>query len=102
MQTKRSVFITRSLSYAILARPEGVSDRHARDVRGARRIVGQDRADSVKGVVMTWIKKAVWLLVAAFVLFYLFTRPEQAAAAVKTFVGAFDAIVRFFTALAAR
>jgi len=23
---------------------------------------------------MTWIKKAVWLLVAAFVLFYLFTR----------------------------
>jgi len=56
----------------------------------------------VKGVVMTWIKKAVWLLVAAFVLFYLFTRPEQAAAAVKTFVGAFDAIVRFFTALAAR
>ncbi len=51
---------------------------------------------------MTWIKKAVWLLVAAFVLFYLFTRPEQAAAAVKTFVGGFDAIVRFFTALAAR
>jgi len=56
----------------------------------------------VKGVVVTWIKKAVWLLVAAFVLFYLFTRPEQAAAAVKTFVGAFDAIVRFFTALATR
>jgi hypothetical protein len=56
----------------------------------------------VKGVVMAWVKKAVWLLVAAFVLFYLFTRPEQAAAAVKTFVGAFDAIVRFFTALATR
>ncbi|MHB1010395.1 MAG: hypothetical protein ACYC1E_14445 [Propionibacteriaceae bacterium] len=51
---------------------------------------------------MAWIKKAIWLLVAAFVLFYLFTRPEQAAAAVKTFVGAFDAIIRFFTALASR
>ncbi|MGV8848541.1 MAG: hypothetical protein ACOH16_03250 [Propionibacteriaceae bacterium] len=49
-----------------------------------------------------WIKKAAWLLVAAFLLFYLFTRPEQAAAAIKTFLGAFDAIVRFFTALAAR
>jgi hypothetical protein len=49
---------------------------------------------------MAWVKRLAWLLVAAFVLFYLFTRPEQAAAAVKTFVGAFDAIVRFFTALA--
>jgi hypothetical protein len=56
-----------------------------------------------KGAVMSsWIKKAAWLLVAAFLLFYLFTRPEQAAAAIKTFLGAFDAIVRFFTALAAR
>jgi hypothetical protein len=56
-----------------------------------------------KGAVVSgWIKKAAWLLVAAFLLFYLFTRPEQAAAAIKTFLGAFDAIVRFFTALAAR
>ncbi len=45
-------------------------------------------------------KKAVWLLVATFVVFYLFTKPEQAAAAVKTFIGAFGSIVRFFTALA--
>lgn len=51
---------------------------------------------------MVWIKKGVWLLVAAFVLFYLFTRPEQAAAAVKTFLGAFDSIVRFFEALATK
>ncbi|MBI4901648.1 MAG: hypothetical protein HY829_14405 [Actinobacteria bacterium] len=51
---------------------------------------------------MGWIRKAIWLLVAAFVLFYLFTRPEHAAGAVKTFVGAFDAIIRFFTALASR
>lgn len=50
----------------------------------------------------TWVKKALWLLVGAFVLFYLFTRPEQAAAAVKTFIGAFDAIIRFFTSLASR
>ena len=42
------------------------------------------------------------LLAVTAVLFYLFTRPEQAAAAVKTFLGAFDAIVRFFTALASR
>ncbi len=51
---------------------------------------------------MGWVKKLAWLMVVAFVLFYLFTRPEQAAAAVKTFIGAFDAIVRFFTALATR
>jgi hypothetical protein len=51
-------------------------------------------------VVVTWVKKAVWLLVAAFILFYLFTKPEQAAAVVKTFFGAFDSIVRFFRALA--
>ncbi len=51
---------------------------------------------------MNYVKKVLWILVVAFVLFYLFTRPEQAAAAVKTFIGAFDAIIRFFTALAAR
>lgn len=48
-----------------------------------------------------WLKKALLVLVAAFVLFYLFTRPEAAAEAVKSFFGAFEAIGRFFTSLAA-
>lgn len=47
-----------------------------------------------------WIKTVVILLVAGFCLFYLLNYPEQAAAFVKGFVGAFDAIIRFFTALA--
>jgi hypothetical protein len=81
----------------------GVSGRHAPDVRSECGNLGQDGVENWKGAVMSgWIKKAAWLLVAAFLLFYLFTRPEQAAAAIKTFLGAFDAIVRFFTALAAR
>lgn len=49
---------------------------------------------------LTWIKKIFWLLVAGFALFYLFTRPEEAADAVKTFFGAFEAIGRFFSSLA--
>ncbi|CAL8972400.1 hypothetical protein TESS_TESS_02484 [Tessaracoccus sp. O5.2] len=48
-----------------------------------------------------WVKKALLLLIAAFVLFYLFTRPEAAAEAVRAFFGAFEAIGRFFTTLAA-
>lgn len=48
---------------------------------------------------LTWIKKIFWLLVAAFALFYLFTRPEDAADAVKTFFGAFEPIGRFFSSL---
>ncbi|MHA6511700.1 hypothetical protein [Tessaracoccus sp. Z1128] len=51
--------------------------------------------------VIGWLKKALLVLVAAFVLFYLFTRPEDAAQAVRTFFGAFEAIGRFFTSLAA-
>lgn len=47
-----------------------------------------------------WIKKILVVLIAAFVVFYLFTRPEAAAEAVKTFFGAFEAIGRFFTSLA--
>ena len=42
----------------------------------------------------------IYLVLAAFVLFYLFTRPEAAAEAVKSFFGAFEAIGRFFTSLA--
>ena len=48
---------------------------------------------------MGWIKKILILLVAAFVVFYLFTRPEDAADAVKTFFSAFQALGTFFTRL---
>ncbi|MEO7587733.1 MAG: hypothetical protein ABIS84_06855 [Arachnia sp.] len=48
---------------------------------------------------MGWIKKIVIVLVAAFVVFYLFTRPEAAAEAVKTFFSAFESIGTFFTTL---
>ncbi|GAA3857269.1 hypothetical protein [Tessaracoccus defluvii] len=49
---------------------------------------------------VSWIKKILLVLVVAFVLFYLFTRPEAAAQAVMTFFGAFESIGRFFTTLA--
>lgn len=48
---------------------------------------------------MGWIKKILVVLVAAFVVFYLFTRPEAAAEAVKTFFGAFQSLGTFFTSL---
>lgn len=47
-----------------------------------------------------WIKKILLVLVVGFVLFYLFTRPEAAAEAVRTFLGAFESIGTFFTTLA--
>ena len=53
-----------------------------------------------EGAVVSWIKKILLVLVVAFVLFYLFTRPEAAAQAVMTFFGAFESIGRFFTTLA--
>ena len=46
-----------------------------------------------------WIKTILMALTVGFALFYLFTRPEAAAHAVKSFFGAFDAIGRFFVAL---
>lgn len=49
--------------------------------------------------VSKWIKTILLVLVVGFALFYLFTRPEAAASAVKSFFGAFDAIGRFFVAL---
>lgn len=49
---------------------------------------------------MSWIKKVFWFLVVGFCLFYLVTRPEDAANAVKGFFGAFESIFRFFTELA--
>ncbi|PID51085.1 MAG: hypothetical protein CR980_00235 [Propionibacteriales bacterium] len=47
-----------------------------------------------------WVKKIAVVMIVAFALFYLFTRPEDAANAVKTFFGAFTAIGQFFVALA--
>ncbi|QXT64083.1 MULTISPECIES: hypothetical protein [Tessaracoccus] len=49
---------------------------------------------------LNWIKKLLLLLVAAFVIWYLVTRPEAAAEAVRAFFGAFESFVRFFTTLA--
>ncbi|MGE5299235.1 MAG: hypothetical protein ACM3KF_04310 [Acidobacteriota bacterium] len=46
-----------------------------------------------------WIKTILIVLIVGFALFYLFTRPEAAAAAVKSLFGIFDAIGRFFAAL---
>ncbi|SDS78618.1 hypothetical protein SAMN04488543_2377 [Friedmanniella luteola] len=54
---------------------------------------------------MKWTKKIVFVLVVGFGLFYLIQQPEGAADAVKTvfgaLVGAFQALVTFFTSLAA-
>ena len=47
-----------------------------------------------------WVKKILLVLLVAFVLFYLFTRPEAAAEAVRTFFGAFESLGRFFSSLA--
>lgn len=44
-----------------------------------------------------WIKKVLLAVVAAFLLYYIFTQPEQSAEAVKTFFGG---IARLFRALA--
>ena len=57
-------------------------------------------APNWRRTVMSWVKRLLVVLIAAFVVFYLFTRPEAAADAVKTFFGAFEAIGRFFTSLA--
>ncbi len=47
-----------------------------------------------------WIKRLVIGFAIAFVLFFVFTRPEQSAQAVRTFFGVFESIWRFFEALA--
>lgn len=44
-----------------------------------------------------WIKKILLCLVAAFLLYYIFTQPEESAQAVRTFFGG---IARLFRALA--
>lgn len=52
---------------------------------------------------MKWIKRIVVLLVVIFALFYLFTRPTDAAAAVKSAFGAvgsgLNSIITFFSSL---
>lgn len=54
---------------------------------------------------MKWTKKIIFVLVVGFCLFYLVQQPEGAAQAVRTVFGAivraFQAIVTFFTTLAA-
>lgn len=67
---------------------------------GKARLVWQTGEESEEEArVVGWLKKILLALVAAFVLFYLFTRPEDAADAVRTFFGAFEAIGTFFTSL---
>ena len=46
-----------------------------------------------------WVKKILLVLLVTFALFYLFTRPEAAAEAVRTFFAAFEAIGTFFSEL---
>ncbi len=46
-----------------------------------------------------WVKTIVLVLIVGFCVFYLYTRPEAAASAVKSVFGIFDALGRFFTAL---
>lgn len=47
-----------------------------------------------------WGKKIIWFLVISFCLFYLVTRPEDAAHAVKGFFDAFWSLIKFFETLA--
>lgn len=49
-----------------------------------------------------WIKQVVAIAVLAFVVFFIFTRPEQSAQAVHTFFGAFESVYRFFEALVSK
>ncbi len=46
-----------------------------------------------------WFKSIVWTLVIAFLLFYLYTRPEAAADFVKGVFGIVDSVGVFFTSL---
>lgn len=49
-----------------------------------------------------FVKNVLLALLVAFLIFYLYTRPEAAADFVKGVFGIFDAVGRFFTRLAAR
>lgn len=45
------------------------------------------------------VKKAIAVLIIAFVVFYLYTKPEAAADFLKFVFGIFDSVGRFFTRL---
>lgn len=47
-----------------------------------------------------WIKRIVMFLVVAFALFYLVTRPVDAANAVRGFFSAFESLFTFLATLA--
>ncbi len=53
---------------------------------------------------MKWVRKLLLVLVVTFAVFYLVTRPTDAAAAVRNLFGAlasaFQSIILFFTSLA--
>ncbi|WP_217634109.1 hypothetical protein [Raineyella antarctica] len=49
---------------------------------------------------MKWLRKVIVVMAIAFAVFYLFTNPTGAAAAVRGFFGLFGSIATFFTALA--
>ncbi len=48
------------------------------------------------------LKNVIAALIVAFLIFYLYTRPEAAADVVKTVFGIFDSIGRFFSRLATK
>ena len=51
---------------------------------------------------LKWITRILGVVVVAFVIYYIFTRPEESAVAVRTFFGAFESIIRFFEALVSK
>jgi hypothetical protein len=66
---------------------------------------GRDTAKSGGGSnLMRWIRKILLAMVVIFAVFYLVTRPEDAASAVRNAFGAlanaFTSIIKFFTSLA--
>jgi len=50
--------------------------------------------------VLSWLRKALVVVVIAFALYYLFTNPEGAAAAVRNFFSLFGSVATFFSSLA--
>ncbi|MDR1266369.1 MAG: hypothetical protein LBK42_12650 [Propionibacteriaceae bacterium] len=48
-----------------------------------------------------WAKKTLAALVVAFVLFFVVTRPDDAAAAVHSFAATGQSIIQFFRSLVA-
>lgn len=53
-----------------------------------------------EGVMSKLIRNIVIVVVAAFLLYFLFTRPEDSAHAVRSFFSTFESIIRFFETLA--